>query len=329
MRSWMPGSTKKPSRLEVQLAALDAATTEPSSEGALAALRSALREGPSLVAARAAKVLRAHALEGFAEDLEAAFRRFLGNPVKSDPGCAAKLAVVEALDFGGYDEAELFLLATRCVQMEPAWGPPVDTAVGVRSRGILALARVERPEFSLAAGALLADPQSPVRQAAADAIASTGEPRLAGLLVLRWNLGDEDPLVVMACMAGLLALSPAYAFPRLRECLERADEMAAMVLGQSTRPEALDLLLEHLASTEGASARAVALRAVGLHRSEKALETLLRVIATGSPRDATAALAGLGARRFEAGVREKARRAAEENREADLESALADAFPPD
>jgi HEAT repeat protein len=325
----MPGPIKKPSRLQAQMAALDAATTDPSSEAALSAIRTALREGPSLVAARAAKVLRAHALEGFAEDLEAAFRRFLSNPVKSDPGCAAKLAVVEALDFGGHDGAELFLLATRCVQMEPAWGPPVDTAVGVRSRGILALARVECPELSLAAGALLADAQSPVRQAAAEAIASTGDARFAGLLVLRWNLGDEDPLVVMACMGGLLALAPAYAFPRLRQGLERADEMAAMALGQSTRPEALDLLLEHLASTEASSARAVILRAVGLHRSERAIETLLQVIASGSPRDAAAALAGLGARRFEAGVREKARRAAGQNRDADLETALAEAFPPE
>ena len=102
-----------------------------------------------------------------------------------------------------------------------------------------------------------------------------------------------------------------------------------MVLGQSPRPEALDLLLEHLASTKGSSARAIALRAVGLHRSEKAIETLLEVIATGSPTDAAAALAGLGARRFEAGVREKARRAAGQNRDADLEIALADAFPPE
>lgn len=282
-----------------------------------------------MVAARAAKVVRAHALEGFAEDLETAFRRFLANPVKTDPGCAAKLAALEALDFGEHDEAAPFLEATRCVQMEPAWGPPVDTAVGVRSRGILALARLDHPEFSVAAGSLLADPQSPVRQAAAEAIASTGEPRLGGLLVLRWNLGDEDPLVVMACMAGLLALAPAYALPRLRESLERADEMAAMVLGQSSQPEALDLLLRYLAEAEGSSARAVALRAIGLHRSERAVETLLEVIATGSPHDAAAALSGLGARRFEAGIREKAHLAASRNREGDLDDALAAAFPPE
>lgn len=325
----MPGPTKKPSRIEAQLAALDVVTADPSSQAAHSAIRAALREAPSLVAARAAKVVRAHALEGFVEDLETTFRRFLANPVKTDPGCAAKLAALEALDFGEHDGAAPFLEATRCVQMEPAWGPPVDTAVGVRSRGILGLARLDHPDFSVAAGSLLAHAQSPVRQAAAEAIASTGEPRLGGLLVLRWNLGDEDPLVVMACMAGLLTLAPAYAFPRLRESLDRADEMAAMVLGQSSRPEALDLLLRYLAETEGSSARAIALRAIGLHRSERSVETLLEVIATGSPHDAAAALGGLAARRFEAGVREKAHSAAARNRDADLDEALAAAFPPE
>lgn len=70
------------------------------------------------------------------------------------------------------------MTAVRVVQMEPAWGPPVDTAVGVRARGAVGLARIGHRDVPLVMGELLADKQSPVRQAAADASCST-----AG----RWN----------------------------------------------------------------------------------------------------------------------------------------------
>jgi HEAT repeat protein len=312
--------------VEAQLAALAAATTSPSSPEAGARLREALAGAPALVAARAAKIVRAHALEGFDADLIAAFRRHLVAPVKADPGCAAKLAALEALDFGGCNDADVFLEATRCFQREPAWGPPVDTAVGVRARGVLGLSRLVHPDLSLVAGGLLADTESPVRQAAAEA--------LAGALALRWIIGDEDPLDVLACMTGLMTLAPDHALPRLREALHGADdgarELAALALGQSARPEALDLLIQHLDAAPRASERAPTLRALGLQRNERALAKVLEVVATGHAADAEAAIAGLAARRFDAGVRARAHAAAHENPAAErLRAALAAAFPED
>jgi hypothetical protein len=320
--------------VEAQLAALAAATTSPSSPEAGARLREALAGAPALVAARAAKIVRAHALEGFDADLIAAFRRHLVAPVKADPGCAAKLAALEALDFGGCDDADVFLEATRCFQREPAWGPPVDTAVGVRARGVLGLSRLVHPDLSLVAGGLLADTESPVRQAAAEALAASGDRALAGALALRWIIGDEDPLVVLACMTGLMTLAPDHALPRLREALHGADdgarELAALALGQSARPEALDLLIQHLDAAPRASERAPTLRALGLQRNERALAKVLEVVATGHAADAEAAIAGLAARRFDAGVRARAHAAAHENPAAErLRAALAAAFPED
>ncbi|MFL5305043.1 MAG: HEAT repeat domain-containing protein [Polyangia bacterium] len=294
-------------------------------------MREALQSGHGLVVARAAKTIREHALEGFDGELIAAFRRLLADPVKYDPGCRGKLASLDALDFGGHDDAAVFVEATKTFQPEPAWGPPVDTACGIRARGVLALARLAHPDLSLVAGGLLADPESPVRQAAAEALSANGDRALAGALALRWNIGDEDPLVILACMTGLLALAPDHALPRLRDALHGADdgrrELAALALGPSTRPEALETLLAHLQAAPRASERAPTLRALGLQRNDRALAVLLDVVTSGTIQDAEAAVAGLAARRFEAGVRERTHAAARENPAAErLKLAIASAF---
>jgi HEAT repeat protein len=330
----MPRDGSRRASVEARLALLEAIAADASSDEARTRLREALRTGPGLVAARAAKIVREHALDGFGDDLVAAFRRLLADPVKSDPGCLGKLAALEALDFGGHDDAAVFLEATRTFQPEPAWGPPVDSAGGVRSRGVLALARLAHPDLSLVAGGLLADPESPVRQAAAEALAANGDRALAGALMLRCTLGDEDPLVMLACMTALLAVAPDYALPRLRDALHGADdgarELAALVLGPSTRPEALDTLLAHLEAAPRSSERAPTLRALGLQRNDRALAVLLEIVATGTIQDAEAAVAGLGARRFDAGVRERTRAATRKNPAAKrLDAALASAFPED
>lgn len=329
-----PGVAGKRASVETQLALLETTAPDASSPEARARLHDALGTGPGIVAARAAKIVREQGLGGFDDDLLSAFRRLLADPVKSDPGCLGKLAALEALDFGSHDDAAIFLEATRVFQLEPAWGPPVDTAGGVRSRGVLALARLAHPDLSLLAGGLLADPESPVRQAAAEALAANGDRALAGALALRWAIGDEDPLVILACMTALLALAPDHALPRLRDALQGPDdgarELAALVLGPSTRPEALDTLLAHLEAAPRASERAPTLRALGLQRNDRALAALLNVVETGTVQDAEAAIAGLAARRFDAGVRERTRAAARENPAAErLEAAFASAFPDD
>jgi hypothetical protein len=303
----------------------------PSSPEARAQIRAALRNGPSLVAARAARLVRDHAIDGFGEDLETMFRRFLSDPVKSDPGCHAKLAAVEALDYAEHADSEPFLIAARYVQLEPAWKKAVDSAVGLRARGVLALARLDHPDLSIVAGALLADPESPVRQAAADALAASRHRSAAGLLLLRRRLGDEDPLVSMACMTGLLALAPDVALPELRNELfgtdQDAREVAAVVLGQSSRDDALDLLIAYVEATPQAAHRAAALRALGLHRTERALDVALQRIAGGEGADAEAVIAGLAARRFESGIRDRVLAAARQNSDASLEAAIEAAFP--
>jgi HEAT repeat protein len=329
----MASQKKRRSPTEVELDALRTVTSAPTSPETIERLRAALRSPHSLVVAYAATHVREHALEGFGDDLEASFRSFMSAPAKSDPGCRARLATLEALDYGEHRDSQPFLAATRAVQMEAAWGPPVDTAVGLRSRGVLALSRLDHPDLPIIAGALLGDAESPVRQAAADALAASQHRSSAGLLLLRWAMGDDDPLVILACMSGVLALAPEEALPKLRGALSGADrgdrEAAALALGQSKRDDALDALLEALAHSPEAVDRATILRAVGLHRSDRALNAVLDVVATGRDADAEAAVVALAPRRFDPGARARVEQAARRNEHVRLDAAIRSTFGSD
>jgi HEAT repeat protein len=316
--------------VDEELETLHALRSAPISPEIIEALRAALRSPRSLVAERAAIIARERNVQTLERELIAAFERFLDDPVKRDPGCRAKLAAVEALDFLDHLDPAPFVVAARHVQMEPAWGPPVDTAVALRGRGLVALGRLGHADLALIAGELLADRESPVRQAAADALALLGDRGAASSLALKLVSGDEDPLVLTACAAALLALAPDWALPRFRSYLlgKKAilRETVALALGQSRLDDAHGLLIELLESVPTADERSVALRALGLHRSERSLVVLLETIATGTRADARAAVQALAARRFEPGLPARVGAAVEENGATELEAVFREAF---
>jgi len=193
-------------------------TATPSSTESRERLRISLARGEALVVARAAAIVREHRIDGVSREMKDAFQRFLRDPVKSDPVCHAKLAVLEALDALEELEEATFLVAARHEQLEPAWGKPVDTAIGVRARGVLALGRIGYADLPLLAGELLGDPTVPVRQAAADALANFGQRTAAGPLVLKVRLGDDEPLVTLSCLSALLAIAPSGVSQRRGRC---------------------------------------------------------------------------------------------------------------
>jgi hypothetical protein len=328
----MASKTKQPSYEDEQRALTEIRDDIRSDEGRRR-LGVALRSRRSLVAARAARLIKEHGVEGFAAELTDVFTRFLDNPVKSDPTCQAKLAAIEALDFAESMEAEPFLRAAKHVQWEGA----SDTAAPLRARAILALARIGPRDFGLMAARLLSDGQPPVRQAALDALAHRGDEAGAALALYKLGVGDEDPLVTLAAMTTLLALAPAWGLDELSTALDgdaeaaegaRAErrELAAVALGQSRRDDALALLIDRLERCVSQEEREPILRGIGLHRSERALATLIDIVTDGRAGDAAAAIVALGARRYEPGVASRVRAAAARN-DADLTAALASVFP--
>lgn len=322
---------KKPGRLEKDLEALRPALTDPDTPASHALLRTALKKSISFVVAKAASVIRDQSLGGFEDDLMAAFERFMKDPVKTDPGCRAKLAALEALDHLDSLDSGPFLTAIRTTQREPAWGGPTDTAGGLRARGALGLARQGHVDFMLFMADLLADPEAQVREAAAIAVAHHGDPTGAGLLQLKARVGDPEPAVILACLGGLISLVPGWGVAKAAVHLQGQDgdlhEVAALALGQSRREDALDELLSALSSEALPQRRSVLLRALGLHRSDRAVEALLRVIATGHEVDAKLAVDSLSVRSAEPGMVERIRAAAARNPDVDLTAMIRGALP--
>jgi HEAT repeat protein len=333
---------KKKITFEEELALLSPAAAQPTSADGRARILAALASSRSLVVARAARIVKEHTLDGFVEALSAAFDRLLpsaadsANPPvhasKSDPGCHAKLGLIEALDQLETVNGAPFARAVRHVQQEGS----SDMAAPLRARAIGGLARLGHPDFQLFVARLLNDPWPPVRQAALESLAHRGDGAGAALALFKVELGDEDPLVTMAAMTALVTLAPEWALDVLGALLDRRDgdggrrELAAVALGQSRREDALALLLDRLRQSVRAADREPLLRAIGLHRSERALAAMLAVVGDGQTAEATLAVEALAARRFEPGVAERVRAAVATRDEADLEAAgrRADSLPP-
>jgi HEAT repeat protein len=317
--------------LETELADIGLALQDPRSPGNHQRLRDALLGASSIAAARVAASIGERRLDGFEEVLQQTFRRFLRDPVKSDPGCRAKLAALEALDQLESTDTATFVCAASYIQKEPAFGDPIDTAVGVRARAVAALARMSFTDLPLIAADLLADPEPPVRRSAADALAHYGERVGAGVVWLRLRVGDDDELVMLACASALLSLAPEWGLRALQPMLFGSDpkkrELSALALGEARTEDALEMLFDYLDRTVMPQERAVAIRALGLNRSDRARDFLLDRVTNGSTPEAKVAVAALGTRAYEPGLAEQVCKAAQGNARVDLRADVAAAFP--
>lgn len=283
-----------------------------------AAVVAALRDRRCHVVALAARLAADRELRHLDEDLDAAFTRFLTDPVKRDPGCAAKSAIATAWRATSCGSIELQRRGARYRQLEPSWGPPVDTAGGLRSTCAFTLVERSDPDVLQVLADLLADTEAPCRAAAARAIAAHGH-RTAGPALLRFKLrvGDPEPEVLGDCMDALMDLVPRDGGPLLEELLFGDDpvrsECAALSLGASRQPEALGVLQAWFARSVDARSRRVALVAVGLHRTDASVQWLLEITAREHPDDALGALEALEIHRHDPEISGRVRAAAAAN----------------
>src|ERR1019366_97663 len=119
-----------------ELAALRAAS---SPENAVEPLRKVLKDRSNYLVSKAAALAGELRLTALTPDLLRAFDRFMESPVKTDPQCWAKDAIVKALKDLGHDDPTVFLRGIGHVQMEPVYGGSVDTALTLRGSCALAL----------------------------------------------------------------------------------------------------------------------------------------------------------------------------------------------
>lgn len=286
-----------------------------------AGLETALGDRHGRVVAKAASLTAAALHYDLVPALVAAFPRFLDNGPKRDPGCLAKQALARALVALDADDVEFFLRGLRCRQLEPVYGGSVDTAAHVRASCAMGLVATGFARALLELTELLADPDAQARLGAVRAIAC-GNPREAVLLLRTKALnGDPEPAVVGECLSGLLTVEPeeSTAFvARFLGASREAEirELAALALGESRLPEALNPLVEAWDDVlPDPSFRRVLIRAAGLHRSDAACDWLLTLVADGDGRFIDDALAALAAQRRSAGLSSRVRVAVDELRD--------------
>jgi hypothetical protein len=311
--------------LEETLRALRRVRQAPEAEESLRELRAVLGGEGSLAVARAATLVGELGLAPLVPDLVAAFPRFFVDPVRTDPGCAAKTAIVLSLRRLEQDERALYRRAASHVQLEPVFGGRVDTALDLRGAAALALAESAGPDVLVDLAHLLADEEAPVRVSAARAVSVHGRDGGIPLLHLKALAGDPEPRVVTECLLALLRLDPG-ALPFVASFFDRGDaaaEAAALALGESRRADALPVLRGFLDRGSRRGLVRVTLLAIAALRRDEAVDVLLS-LARDEPgplaREALSALASVGGD----ALYERARAVAEGRPE--LVDALARAF---
>ncbi len=262
-----------------------------------AAVRKAIADRSNFVAAAAAEVAGAWRFAEAAADLEAAFRRFMVDPAKNDKLCRAKIAIVQALEKLEHPVAEVFEEASRHVQEEASWGPPVDTAPPLRALGLAGMTRIDPPGLAEALIDALIDPFPEVRCQAASCLGAIGSDAAALALRLKCRMGDDKAEVVSDALRGLLTISADAHLAFVREHLDSADEStaeaAALAMGNARLPQALGPLLERFHAARTSTLRDVVLLSVAMLRASAAIDALLDLAASDSEADALAALRAL------------------------------------
>lgn len=291
-----------------------AALAEAPPAQAAAELRRLVADRNGYLVGEAAAMAGRLGLRELVPDLVGAFPRLLEEPLKSDKGCSGKSRIVEALLAFDAHEPDTYLAGLRHVQLEPAFGQPIDTAAGLRGLCAHALVHVGHREALLEVAPLLADREPVTRAEAAAALGNSGLDAAAAALHVKALSGDPEPDVLGACYRGLLRLLPGRYLGFVAKVLQQGDdgaaEAAALALGESRLPEALPILQAELAGAARAGRlRDSVLLGMALLRTDAANDALVALVEEGAEVHAIAALSALALHRHDAPLVERVRKA--------------------
>ena len=263
-------------------------------------LRKGLRDRSSLIVAEAAKVVGHLRRTPLLEDLLSAFDRFFENPVKTDPKCWAKTAIVKALLSMDYQESPPFLRAARHIQLEAVWGGQEDAAMHLRANAVLALVActdLTRPEILRHLVDALADDLDTVRVEAVRALNQMNGEESCLALRVKAYAGDRRPVVLGQVFDSILELEGergvTFVARFLKSSNDETRDEAALALGGSRLPSAVTALIEVWDQSRLSDFGSVLLRAISSSRDENALAFLLNLVKDGSSRESAAGLDAL------------------------------------
>jgi HEAT repeat protein len=225
------------------------------------------------LAVEAAAELRLHKL---APDLIALFQRMRAEG-KDDPGYTLARKIVEALTAFETPAKDLYLLAFRTREAAP-W----DRAAGLRIAAAHALSQVHYQEAVQLLVEGMIDPVPEVQAAVLRALGSIVSEATTVLLTYKLLAGDPNLDVLGACMDSLVRRDVERTIPLVSRYL-RSDEdgvvqAAALALGESREPSALEPLMQAFRPHSAPRVRQTVLVAIALLREGAGVEFLLNVL---------------------------------------------------
>ena len=272
---------------ERELAQLEALAGRVPDDVGIDRIRRALESENNYLVAKAANLVAIHGLTALLPQVLAAFDRFLIDPVKSDPQCWAKNALVKALVKLECCDATVFLRGLRHTQEEPVWGGQSDTAGALRATCTQDLVGCEGLSETALLNVLLEpllDQDKTVRMEAARAIGQVGGVSAALLLKLRVLLRKEEPEVLGACFSALLSMENGDkpgTISLVADFLDGGEEAAAEAafsLAETHDPAALAALIERRQAGADAWFGSVLDHAIVLTRLREGMDFLLGII---------------------------------------------------
>ena len=287
-------------KVEEQIDTLSRLQEDGPEPATVTAVRKALRDRVGLVVAKAAKVAAALQLREVIPELLEAFDRLFEDPTHRDPQCWGKNAIAKALGELDYRQGAPYLRGARHVQMEPVWGGQEDTASilrGICLLSLIACSDIGREVVLRCLVDALVEPAQTVRTEAVRAIAEIGGDDSALLLRLKARAGDAESAVVGQAFDGVLRLEGPPAIPFvagfLRTATEYVQAEAALSLGSSRLPAAVEALEEGWTGTRDPALREVIARAISASRQERGFVFLLDLVKNARPAESSMALEAL------------------------------------
>jgi HEAT repeat protein len=196
--------------------------------------------------------------------------------------------------------------------MEPVWGGEEDTAQTLRGICLLGLVTcydIRRIEILRCLVEALTEPAKTVRAEAVRALAEMEGDEASLLLRLKARMGDKELEVTGLVFDALLKLERDGAVPLVAGFMQSRDldvrAEAALALGGSRLPAAVDLLREAWGNSRDPDFREALLRALSASRQERAIDFLTGLLNTGRAADASMAMEALGLHRDSPDIRQK------------------------
>ena len=287
-------------RLEDRLDLLRRLRNSFPDDDTLALLRKSLGDRTNLIVAEAAGTIAALELGKLVPDLLSALDPLFENAVRRDSKCWGKIAIIKALIALDYDESPPFVRGSEHIQMEPVWGGQEDVAARLRGTSILGLVActdLSRHQILKRLVDALTDVGHPVRIDAARALEQMNGDDAVLVLRMKARLGDDYPPVVGQVFDALLSLEPEESVSFVGEFLQTDDpgmrDEAALSLGGSRKPEAVEMLVETWNGKSDQDFGGALLRALSSSREERAITFLLELVREGFRKDAELALEAL------------------------------------